>query len=157
MRKLLCFIAFIGILYGQANAQSYASGSYEIKPNPAFEGQMVTIGFLTGCRHWEDHNFEVNGFVIDYEVLYYDCLVGVPTPEYYEYFDLGVLPAGNYQVNMSIGFADVSPIIVLEETITFGVLPSQQVPLNSNLIYLFLGFLLLLTGIFTIRVLRPNV
>ena len=154
MKKLFYVIAFVGLFHNQAYAQPNFSGLIEIQPNPAMEGQMVTIGFITGCRNWTNHNFSVNGFIIEYQVTYHPCVIGVPPPEGFMYLDLGVLPAGDYQLNLNINTG--SPPLQYQETITFGVLPSQQVPLNSTISLLLFGFLLLLTGIFTLRVLRPS-
>lgn len=144
MKKIFYMIFLVGFFQGQANAQPDFSYLTDIQPNPAIEGQMVTIGFVVGCRNWTDHNFSVNGFIIDYQVTYHPCVIGVPPPEGFMYLDLEVLPVGNYQLNLNINTG--SPPVQYQEIINFGVLPIQQVPLNSRSMYLLLGSLLLLTG-----------
>ncbi len=145
MKKLLYIIAFIGLFHNQAYAQPDFSGLIEIQPNPAMEGQIVRIGFISGCRNWSDHSFSVDGFDINYEVTYLPCVIGVPTPEFFVYYDLGELPAGDYQLNMTIidGFV---PQIQYQEIINFGVLPIKQVPINSTLSIISLFLIILVSG-----------
>lgn len=145
MKKLFYVIAFIGLFHNQAYAQPDFSDLIEIQPNPAMEGQMVTIGFIAGCRNWTDHNFSVNGFIIDYQVTYHPCVIGVPPPEGFMYLNLGVLPAGDYQLNLNINTG--SPPLQYQETINFGVLPIQQVPINSVNGIVLLTLLMVFTGL----------
>lgn len=145
MKKFLTIILFMGLLQSQAQAQPDFSNLIEIQPNPAMEGQMVTIGFVVGCRNWTDHSFNVNGFIIDYHVTYHPCVIGVPPPEGFMYLDLEVLPVGNYQLNLNINSG--SPPVQYQEIINFGVLPVKSVPVTSNFAHWVLLSLILLIGL----------
>ncbi|KAA3638706.1 MAG: hypothetical protein DWP95_12000 [Proteobacteria bacterium] len=98
-------------------------------------------------QEYSNPNLNIVGTQVNLQVSYHNfgCPIGVPTPEGYEYFELGAFSAGDYQLNLTIVNNDDSTVIH-QETFPFGVLPIQQVPFNSSLLYLLLGSLLLLTG-----------
>lgn len=144
MKKLIFIFVFIGSFQSQTNAFDY----YSFNPNPIREGQIVSFGIFFMCgQEYSNPNLNKVGTQVNLQVSYHNfgCPIGVPTPEGYEYFELGAFTAGDYQLNLTIVNKD-DLTVIHQETFPFGVLPIQQVPLSSNLMYLLLGSLLLISG-----------
>lgn len=128
--KVGCWL-FIFFMTFCANAQNY-QGLIRISPENPTEADEINVEFLTGCRSWTNHQFDVNEYQINYSVDYLGCLI-LPPPETFVPYSIGFLNTGNYTLELSIQVSGGSQVDSL--SIPFSVGVTRNVPL-SNFAYL---------------------
>jgi len=136
MKKHILFITML-LTVGGVNAQFIG-----VQPDNPTENSPIFIQTAEGCASTVLVGYNINAPVVNVNIDYTPCSIGVPPPSATVNNPIGQLPAGDYEFIFNI--TDLFSMTESQQSIFVTVGPAPEpisVPLNTSLlIFLVLGF-----------------